>query len=187
MLYLKKCNYFTGDIDALTSISSIIKVLEFDGVNYLSLSRNESILKHSLSNCIFFRNLDDFKQILTDKSNLFRVNLLIFDFMHLSVSNILEYKEEIDKTNINHIILAKEYYYKLNSDINDFHFRKEYKNESISNVGWVHNSNTLSNFYSNSQVYISDNINKWSSSLESLRSAYIRDKKIDGLLGDIDI
>lgn len=181
MIDLKKCNYFTGEKDSVDAVSSIVKFLELDNINYLlvipSKDTNSTSIRYSLNNQFIFDDFNDFEKILQNKSNLFRVNLLVFDFWHLSLAEILQYKFEIDKTNINHIILAKEYYYKSSDDVSDYHLRREYKNTNFLSNGELFRS----------EVYIRDNINKWTSTLRDLKTAYVRDRKIDDLFGDIDI
>jgi hypothetical protein len=93
---------------------------------------------------------------------LFRVDLLIFDFWGLSVSTIIEYREIIDKLNIDYIIVAKEYHYKMSDDVGDYHVKHEIKNNHIEN-----------------NYYITDKISGWTSDLTELSKSWIRDKKID--------
>jgi hypothetical protein len=177
MIEIKRCNYFTGDVtDVASGVCQIVKFLEVDGRNYLlitpprsntqSKQRQSTNLKYSLSNQFTYENFDDFCKVLNNKSNLFRVNLLVFDFWHLSHQMVNNYKKEIDKLNLDHIIVTKEYYYKTSDDVNDFQIRTEYKD--------LHKSDT----------WITDNINKSTVTLDSLKTSYIRDKKIDNLFND---
>lgn len=182
MISIKKCNYITGDLSDIGSgVSQIVKFLELSGRNYLLLSTGKPTTKIKttslytyLSNQYTFSNIQDFKEILNNKSKLFRVDLLVFDFWNLSRTQIIEYKEEIDKLGIEHIIVAKEYHYKSTDDVNDYHIRRELKSD------WL-----LSEF--KSYIIVTDNINKWTSNLEDLIKSYIRDKKIDNLFGNEDI
>jgi hypothetical protein len=92
--------------------------------------------------------------------------LLICDFWHLSVAEIIEYKESLDKLNMDYIIMAREYHLIYNDNITNYHIKSEYKEKY------------------KSEYYITDKINNWTSSLESLSISYIRDKKLDNLLGN---
>lgn len=176
MIEIKRCNYFTGDMTHVASgVYEIVKFLEVDGRNYLlitpprantqSKQSQSTGLKYSLSNQFTYENFEDFCEILNNKSNLFRVDLLVFDFWHLSHQHVNNYKKEIDKLNLDHIIVTKEYYYKTSDDVNDFQIRTEYKDH--------HKSDT----------WITDNINKSTTTLDSLKTSYIRDKKIEHLFG----
>jgi hypothetical protein len=64
------------------------------------------------------------------------------------------------------IITSKEYTYIDSDDVNDFQIRTEYKEMF------------------KSDIWISDKINNTTTTIESLKKSYIRDKKIEGLLGE---
>jgi hypothetical protein len=169
MIQIKKCNYITGNpSDVSYAVNKIIDFLEIEGRNPVLFckpkrSSSGSTLKYLMNNKIEFDNLVQFEELISDKGNLFRVDLLIFDFWHLNVSSIIEYKSYIDKLGIDYIILAKEYHYKSSDDVNDFHIkvesRESYKTEYL----------------------LTDKISGWSSNLSGLTKSYIRDKKIDEL------
>jgi hypothetical protein len=181
MINLKRCNYFTGDpSDIGYSINKIVNFLENFNYNSLLITtprinnfdapkirKASTPLIHFLKNQKTFENFQQFCQILNEPGNLFRVNLLIFDFMHLEKSEISDYKKEIDKLGIDHIIAASEYHYILDEDINDFHVRREYKD------------------LQKSEVWVTDNITGQVSSLDSLEISYKRDIKINNLFGDV--
>lgn len=180
MINLKRCNYFTGDpSDIAYSINKIVNFLEDFNYNSLLITtprinkfeapkirKASTPLIHFLKNQKTFEDFQQFCQILREPGNLFRVNLLIFDFMHLEKSEISDYKVEIDKLDIDYIIAASEYHYISDKDINDFHVRREYKD------------------LQKSEVWITDNITGQVSSLDSLEISYKRDIKINNLFGD---
>jgi len=185
MIIIKRCNYITGDISDIGSgVSQIVKFLELSGRNYLLISNGKpktsiktTSLYTYLHNQYTYNDITEFKDILNDSSNLFRVDLLVFDFWNLSRTSILEYKREIDNLQIDYIIVAKEYHYKSTDDVTDYHIRRELKSD------WINSSPT--DF--KSEIIVTDNINKWSSNLYDLIKSYIRDKKIDNLFGNNDI
>lgn len=168
MIPIKKSNYITGNpSDVSYAMSRIITFLETDGRNPLlickprSSNSSKTSLIYFLDNKIEFNNFNEFKMILENRSNLFRVDLLIFDFWSLSVSSIMEYREIIDKLNIDYIIVAKEYHYKMSDDVGDYHVKHEIKNNRENNY------------------YITDKISGWTSDLTELSKSWIRDKKIE--------
>lgn len=168
MIPIKKSNYITGNpSDVSYAMSRIISFLETDGRNPLLICkpRNSNSSKTSLiyllDNKIEFESFSEFKMILENRSNLFRVDLLIFDFWSLNVSSIMEYREIIDKLNIDYIIVAKEYHYKMSDDVGDYHVKHEIKNNRENNY------------------YITDKISGWTSDLTELSKSWIRDKKIE--------
>lgn len=180
MIIIKRCNYITGDIsDIGSSVSQIVNFLELSGRNYLLITNDKfkstkSTSLHSyLKNLYTFENFQEFVNIVNDESKLFRVDLLVFDFWNLPRTSILDYKKEIDKLQIDHIIVAKEYHYKSKDDVTDYHLRRELKG----------NWSLLPPIDFHSEIIVTDNINKWSSNLDDLIKSYIRDKKIDSLFG----
>lgn len=182
MIDLKRCNYFTGDIVCVSNaVSSIVKFLELDGRNPILFTPPKPIdTKGKTTNLTYYLNpqaiwndFEDFKSKIEDSANLFRINLLVFDFWSLSRSQIPKYKELIDQLNIDHIIVAKEYIYKESDDVADFHVKTEYKDLS-------HNSNS-GYMSTRSETWITNKIDGWSATLDSLKTGYIRDKKIDDI------
>lgn len=172
MIELKRCNYITGDTTSVSfGVSKIIKFLELAGRNTILLTRpktsNTTSLKYFINNKIEFQNYDDFKSITSNRGNLFRVDLIVADLWHLKVSGIIEYKAVLDTLGIDYIILAKEYHYKESDNVTDYHIKKE----------------AVSGSY-NDQYIITNKINGWSVDVESLIKSYIRDKKIDGIIGE---
>lgn len=176
MVDLKKYNYFTGDVSSVAKgVSDIVNFLDLAGFNYVlfTLPKPKSSSKiydlclyHHLNNKIEFENFSDFSEKIKDKSNLFRVDLLVFDFWSIPKIKQWEYMSIIDSLKIPSIIVSKEYHYKSTDDVNDFHIRSEYKD-----------------LYK-SDIWLSDNINKTSATIESLKTSYIRDKKLEHLFGN---
>ncbi len=174
MIQVKRCNYITGNpSDVSFAVNKIVNFLEMEGRNSVLFckpkkSSSGSTIKYLMDPKIEFNNLNHFEELLSNKGKLFRVDLLVFDFWHLNVSSIIEYKSFIDKLNIDYIILAKEYHYKSSDDVNDFHIKIESKELHIN------------------EYLITDKISGWSSNLSGLTKSYIRDKKIDQLFNKGD-
>jgi hypothetical protein len=174
MIQVKRCNYITGNpSDVSFAVNKIVNFLEMEGRNSVLFckpkrSSSGSTIKYLMDPKIEFHNLNHFEELLSNKGKLFRVDLLVFDFWHLNVSSIIEYKSFIDKLNIDYIILAKEYHYKSSDDVNDFHIKIESKELHIN------------------EYLITDKISGWSSNLSGLTKSYIRDKKIDQLFNKGD-
>lgn len=183
MIELKRCNYFTGDIACVSNaVNSIVKFLELDGRNPILFTPPKpiSVKSKSVTNLIYYLNpqviwhdFEEFKSMIEDPANRFRVNLMIFDFWTLSRGLIPKYKELIDKLDIDYIIVAKEYIYKDSDDVTDFHVKTEYKDLSAwSNSGYMS---------TRSETWITNKIDGWTATLDSLKTGYIRDKKIDDI------
>ena len=175
MIQVKRCNYITGNpSDVSYAVKKIVDFLEMEGRNPVLFCKPRSsnsaatTLKYLMEPKVEFDNLTHFEELLSNKGNLFRVDLLVFDFWHLNVSSIIEYKSYIDKLNIDYIILAKEFHYKSSDDVNDFHIKIESRELHIN------------------EYLITDKISGWSSNLSGLTKSYIRDKKIDQLFNKGD-
>ena len=176
MVNLKKYNYFTGEVNSVANgVSDIIKFLDLAGYNYVlftpikpsnSNKYYDLCLYHHLSNKIEFKDFSEFSEKISEPSNLFRVSLLVFDFWSLSKIDHWQYFNLIEKINIPSIIVSKEYHYKTSDDVNDFLIRQEYKD------------------LFKSDIWITDKINNSTSTIESLKLAYIRDKKLEHLFGN---
>ena len=150
MIDLKRCNYFTGDLSQVGyAVSDIVKILELEDRNCLLITKPkpvDSSAKNEITSLIHHMNPQ---------------------FIFKSFD---EYKELIDKLDIDYIIVAKEYTYKTSDDVTDYHISAE--------------SDYNSSRYKNERI-IKDHIHGWSATIESLKEAYIRDKKLDDILGDI--
>lgn len=174
MVDLKKYNYFTGDVSSVArGVSDVVNFLDLAGYNYIlftpprpseSNKIHDLCLYHHLSNKIEFDNIDDFKEKILNKSNLFRVDLIVFDFW--SKRNWSSYYDVIKDLPQNFIIVSKEFQYKSSDDVNDFLLQTEYKD--------LHKSDT----------WLTDRINGTTATIDSLKKAYIRDKKLEHLFGN---
>lgn len=183
MIELKRCNYFTGDISCVSSaVSSIVKFLELDGRNPILFTPPKPISTKSkgITNLIYyitpqiiFNDFEDFKSKIEDPANRFRVNLMVFDFWTLSRALIPKYKELIDQLGIDYIIVAKEYIYKESDDVADFHVKTEYKDSSPTSISGYMSTR--------SEIWLTNKIDNWTATLDSLKTGYIRDKKIDDI------
>jgi hypothetical protein len=173
MIDLKKYNYFTGDKSSLAyGVSDIVKFLDLAGYNYVlftppkptgSSKIYDVCLYHHLDNKIEFENIDDFTEKIENKSNLFRVDLIVFDLWSLKKMNRSRYFKVIENLSQKFIIVTKEFEYKTTDDVNDFHIRTEYKD-----------------LYK-SENWLTDKISGTTTTLESLKMSYIRDKKLEYL------
>jgi hypothetical protein len=173
MVSLKKYNYFTGEISCVArGVSDIVNFFDLAGSNYILITPpkpqssnkiHDLCLFHYLNNKLIISSFDDFVDKITNSSNFFRVDIIVIDMWSINKSLIWKYLEKIEKLNLPIIIVAKEFHYKSNDDVNEFHIRTEYKE-----------------MYK-SEVWINDKINNTSSTTESLKLAYIRDKKLEYL------
>lgn len=175
MIDLKKYNYFTGDVSSVArGVSDLVKFLDLAGKNYILFSPPKSsnsdkiydlCLYHYFENKILFDGIDEFIEKISNKSNLFRVDFIVVDLWSISKNNIFKYISVAEKTGLPLVVVSKEYYYKSTDDVNDFHIRSEYKD--------LHKS----------EIWMTDKISGTSTTLDSLKLSYIRNKKLEYLFG----
>ncbi len=197
MIDLKKYNYFTGDPKSIVfAVNHIVKFLEMDNYNPLLISSSDSTgLCHLIKGNYNFDSYDEFREIVTNKSKLFRVNLLIFDFYYFR--GFGEYRKLIEDLNITSIIIlpytlkgasidelfnskiisnADVNYYEVSSNLNT--------NFGGFNVSQLKQTIKESSFANLDNYTLTDKINNTSASLQAYKTSYIRDKKIDNIFGD---
>ncbi len=170
MIEIKRCNYITGDNNSVSyGVSRIVDFLETSGRNPLLLY-NDSNLKYFINGSkIKFDNFPEFQNILDNRSNLFRVDLLIIDLWYLKrLDQVINYKKLIDKLNIDYFIISESFHYKTSDDVRIYELSKMPDDE----VGFKHQPN----------YKITEKIVGWSSNLNDLAISWKRDKKIDDII-----
>ena len=178
MITLKKYNYFTGTPnDVSNSVSKIVRFLEVDGFNPILFCRSTSTIKHQIPNNFEFKNLEHFKELVSEPGNLFRCNLIVLDLWGFNLIEIDKFKSVVEELDVKLIILAKEFNYKTSDDVGDYHVVTKYN----SNV-----TPTSLSIPIRSETIITERISNWTSTLDDLKKSYIRDKKIDKLFEDDD-
>lgn len=125
MFGIKKINIITArNLSTLNmGVTKMLNFLDLIGYNIYFITKpkvdtNNSGLYHLLN---FgrgeFKNIKEFERITTDKSELFRVNLIVVDLWDENIDNINEYKRMLNATNIDYIILTNTFHY-IESDSN---------------------------------------------------------------------
>lgn len=162
MIDLKKENYIYGDSESLSyGVPQILNFFDSIGKNMLFLYKksNKNNLRYFVNfNKIEFTDYDSFLNILEDKGNLFRVNLVVLDlFNQTSTFDVNNYIKILKENNIDFIVITKKefsIFNNLNSSINklrrshlnqeevvitnikkdETYFLKDYKKSYIRNI-----------------------------------------------------
>jgi hypothetical protein len=178
MIDFKKYNYISGDKSSVSSgVHKIVNFMELEGystlllsiprVNGLSKKDDSTSLKHLISNQINFESYEEYESILSDTSNFFRLDILICDFWHLTESEIYRYKSILNTLKVKWIfIVAKEHHYKSSDDATDIELIYEYKG------------------FDKSTLHIKERVTNLETTFENLKKSYIREVKINKLLGE---
>ena len=178
MITLKKYNYFTGTPnDVSNAVSKIVRFLEVDGFNPILFCRDNSNIKHQMPNNFEFKNLEHFKELVSEPGNLFRCNLIVLDLWGFNLIEIDKFKSIVEELDVKLIILAKEFNYKTSDDVGDYHVVTKYNSNVTQALLLPIRSETI----------ITERISNWTSTLDDLKKSYIRDKKIDKLFEDDDV
>lgn len=178
MITLKKYNYFTGTPnDVSNSVSKIVRFLELEEWNSILFCRENSTIKHQMPNNFIFKNIENFRELISDPGNIFRCNLIVLDLWGFNLIEIDKFKSIVENLDIKIIILAKEFNYKTGDDVGDYHVITKYNNNITP---------TSLSFPIKSETIITERISNWTSTLDDLKKSYIRDKKIDKLFEDDD-
>lgn len=173
MLDLKKCNYITGQSNVVSfGISKIIDFFENSGRTPIFFSIKESQFSSLIQTSkIEFKNIKNFEELLSNKSNLFRVDLIVVDLWFLkNVSQVLSYKSILDKLNIDYVILTTKYHY-IEGDENVSVYKIDSEYTDIKSSFDV-------------KFWISDLVSKNKTSMNDLVLAFKRNRKIDDLFGN---
>lgn len=180
MIEIKRCNYITGtDVTSVSfGLTKIVDFLDTAGRNPIFISKpdNKTSLKSLIrSSKLEFNNRYEFEELISNKSNLFRVDLIIVDLWHLNtVSSVMDYKVMLDKLNIDYIIVSNKYHYKVDDENTRIY---QIDREASDGVGWRLNYKYI----------ITEKVAGWKATIDDLILSYKRDKKIDDIFGEESI
>jgi hypothetical protein len=121
---------------------------------------------------IDFKSEDDVCKVLSDESNLFRIDLIVINLFNYSIDQILYIKECLTSTNIKFVILSRDYSYSHNDNINVY---------NISRRVYIKSNNI--DYNTDTTYVVTDLINKNSYSFDEYLKAYKRGVKIKNILG----
>jgi len=121
---------------------------------------------------IDFKSEVDVCKILSDESNLFRIDLIVINLFNYSIDQILYIKECLTSTNIKFVILSRDYSYSHNDNINVY---------NISRRVYIKSNNI--DYNTDTTYVVIDLINKNSYSFDEYLKAYKRGVKIKNILG----
>jgi len=174
MVQLNQKNFITGfRFDIEMSFYKIFDFFELSGLNCLYMNDINSSSKQVFKiSQIDFKSEDDVCKILSDESNLFRIDLIVINLFNYSIDQILYIKECLTSTNIKFVILSRDYSYSHNDNINVY---------NISRRVYIKSNNI--DYNTDTTYVVTDLINKNSYSFDEYLKAYKRGVKIKNILG----
>jgi hypothetical protein len=188
MIDLKRFNYFSGEESAVgKAVHQICQMQELAGnMAILFHSRNggEIGLHHSLQPAHTYRTYVDLLTMLADEGLLFRADIVVIDAWKMKSDNIDQIVDQVKSMKICFIIIAQSYHVVTNSEN-----VAEYTAHSNLVEGKYRAVPPRSGFGQGIQIPIRDTLIKsktenWSATTEELKAAFIRDKRLDDLLGE---
>jgi hypothetical protein len=181
MIDLKHFNYFSGEESAVgKAVYQICQMQELAGnMAILFHSRNggEIGLHHSLQPAHTYRTYVDLSTMLADEGLLFRADIVVIDAWKMKSDQIDQIVGQVKNMKICLIIMAQSYHVVVN-------------NENVSEYT-VH-SNLVEGKYKSYQgiqipirdILIKSKTDGWSATTDDLKASFIRDKRLDDLLGE---
>lgn len=170
MIDFKKENYIYGDSESLSyGVHQILDFFDLIGKNILFLykkSYNNNLRYFVNFNKIEFTDYDSFLNVLEDKGNLFRVNLVVLDiFNQINTFDVNNYIKILKENNIDFIVITKKEFPIFNNS-----------NSSITKLRRSH--------LNQNEVVITNIKKDETYLLKDYKKSYIRNIKIEQLLNN---
>lgn len=180
MIDLKHFNYFSGEESAVgKAVYQICQMHELAGnMSILFHSRNNSEigLHHSLQPAHSYQNNTELSNMLGDKGLLFRVDIIVIDAWKMKTDSLDRLVEQMKNLSPVFIIMSQSYHI-----VSDNENIAEYTAQS--NI--VYGKRNINGFsLPLREILINSKTDGWSATTEDLKASFIRDKRLDDLLGD---
>ena len=150
--------------DGWGTIAKIIDYYDIMGYNCLVIKRGNLYCSVKTHTCFLYK---DVPELIT--GNIFRVNLIIVE-VDKNYRHLLSYIREV--TDLPVIFVGK----CIEDCYNTEHFEYIYKFR----IGRT----SVPNFYDDNKYYVEDVKNNWISTIEELKTQYIRNEKINNIFGN---
>jgi hypothetical protein len=150
--------------DGWGAIAKIIDYYDTMGYNCLVFKRSNLYCQSKTHECFLYK---DIPNLITE--NIFRVNLIIIE-VDKNYGHLLSYIREV--TDLPVIFVGK----CIEDCYNTNHFEYIYKFR----IG----RSTIGGFFDDDKYYVEDVKNNWTSTIEELKTQYIRNEKINNIFDD---
>lgn len=184
MLDLKKVTYITGESAAARDvIVEIERLFELDGKCCVLLTPpktavgplSSSGLRYRIHTQLEYKSDKHLAEIIGDRSNFFRVDYVLIDLWGMSLKAASQKIEMIKKLGIPCVAAAEAYHISSGDDET-----AEYKATTVQGEEMVQSALGF-------KIYNREVVIQWGgqkATLSSLKSSYVRDRKLDDLLGE---
>lgn len=180
MLDLKRFNYFSGEESAVgKAVHQICQMQELVGnmsILFHPRKGSEIGLHHSLQPAHYYQNNTELSNMLADKGLLFRADIIVIDAWKMKAESLDRLLEQVKNINSYFIIMSQSYHI-----ISDNENITEYTVQS--NI--IHGKRNINGFsLPLREILINSKTDGWSATTEELKASFIRDKRLDDLLGE---
>lgn len=167
MININKKNFISGGENEVNiGVSKIINFLDLVGTNVVLFHKH--INYHSDASQFKYSNIEDLFELLDNKANLFRADVIVVDMFKDSVENVSKVEKYLYNIGLKFIIVSNNYHYVNNDEsINVYKISEERIEGNTS--GW----DSYRNIY-----YITDMKNKNKYSFDQYIKSYVRNTKI---------
>lgn len=112
MLEIRKTNIISGnERDVDYGLIKILNFLELIGKNIIVLNCHDSKISIYYNNKKEFKNFTEFKELVDESGNLFRINLIVLNIWNKNIDTVLKYKSVLDEVGIDYILVSNTYKY----------------------------------------------------------------------------
>lgn len=188
MIDLKHFNYFSGEESAVgKAVHQICQMQELAGNMAILFYYDYTTkigLQYQMQPAHSYRTNIELSNMLADKGLLFRTDIIVIDAWDMDSENLDRIVEQAKDLGPNLIIMAQSYHVVTNNEN-----VAEYTAHSNLVEGKYRAVPPRSGFGQGIQIPIRDTLIKsktenWSATTEELKAAFIRDKRLDDLLGE---
>lgn len=181
MIDLKKFNYFSGEDSAVSkAVCKICQMHELCGRNVMLFYNDHSstfALQYQMQPAHEFKTVENVTSMLDDKSLLFRVDLVVIYAYGLSAEMVDRIARHIKDFEIDFIFAAESYRVVTNSaDVAEYTVHSNLIQGKTKTIAGM--SMPLK------EIRIKSKTDGWSATVEELKASFVRDRRLDDLLGD---
>lgn len=180
MIDLKKLNYFSGEESAVgKAVHQICQMHELAGnmsILFHSRTGAEIGLHHSMQPAHSYRTEADLSTMLSDKGLLFRADIVVIDAWKMSSDRLDRIVGQIKDLGHLFIIMSQSYHVVSGDDIAEY--------TAQSNIAEGKQRNVLGFSVPLRETLIKSKTENWSATTEELKASFVRDRRLDDLLGE---
>ena len=180
MIDLRRINYFTGEQAAVgKAVHQICGMHELAGsMSILFHPRNMSDtgLHHSMQPAHAYRTEADLATMLSDKGLLFRADIIVIDAWEMKSAALDRIVEKARCLDASLVIMAKSYHVVAGDGV------AEYTAES--NIAEGKQRIVMGFSVPLKETRIKSKTENWSATTEELKASFVRDRRLDDLLGE---